>query len=206
MSFVGSSFLLGHGWGTTTPEAFDKQAAEIVKKFTVARECLSGRIVEPKETDPVNAAVFLGSVPTELDWSQERKRAFSMEKRKKSHLTEKQIAQTQEWQAEQLELVKAKQKAIDALSLQDRRTLEAAVDLISILVVNLYLRQSMIYPLARDQLPNGESLISAGLDKSQVEIIQLRIIRERLAENLSDKMGKIVSRSSSLQSFKCFDL
>ncbi len=189
MAFTGSSFLLGYGWGTTTSQALDLQAKVISDRFIRLKDLLNGKSIDikPSEEEQVYSAAFVAAVPSDLDWSQERKRDFAIAKRQKSHLTHEQITTTQEWQKAQLDLLHQKQKIVESLSTHDKQVLESIIDLLSALVINNYLRQAMIYPLARDQIQNGESLFAHGLERGESFILQLRIIRERIGADVKDR-------------------
>lgn len=190
MSFTGTGFLGSFGWGTTTYQALIYQEEKLDNalkhvKSLLMKEKTSNEEEHVDSCERINAAAFF--IKDEHQWDEEKRNKFMMDRRKSESLSDSMSHEIQNWQKRQLNLLKDKQRMIESLDPHHRRIIESVADLISIFVINIHLREIMIYPLARDQLPNvGDHLFMQAVKGNEVIRRLLRIVKDKLTNDLNN--------------------
>ena len=213
MSFAGYGPLGGFGWGTTTAAALDQQVALVVQHFEVTRQLISkaasddstGSSLPPfpslegvlltggaavlNLTAGAEAAVFPAAVFTD-NQAENRPAQYRKDvhdRKREFHDLPKDIRDaTAQFQQAALSSLQTRHAAMEKLPLAQQAALLQTAHWLSALVVNVYLREIMLYPIIRDNIDGGYQFYQQSLKQNDQLRVTLREIRHTVYKNAAD--------------------
>lgn len=198
MSFTGAGPLGSFAWGTTTRQALQTQEKDISNKYNLVQQAISKPDAEfsplpfphltsstkpglnhilnlsANETSVWPAAVFTANEAENLPADVRGK--MQMRKREFSDQPADIVTATNKFRDEALASLQRRHAAIEALPAAQRSVIYKAAEWISAVVVNVGLREGMLYPLIRDQI-QGASFYDAAITANDTLRALLRHIR-----------------------------
>ena len=132
--------------------------------------------------------VFPAAVLTDNEfenWSRKDREALALRKRAFTDQPPDVIRHTQEFRANALASLKRRHEQIDGLPSEQRAVLHSVAGWISALVVNIRLREILIYPLIRDHLQGGEQYYVDVLNRNEALRAEVRAVRRAIYQNAS---------------------
>ena len=229
MSFAGYGPLGGFGWGTTTARALEQQASLIVQHYEVTAQLISKASSQPADssvgsslppfpslegvllagrgkllnlTAGAEAAVFPAAVFTD-NASESRPYQYRVDvhnRKREFHDLPKDIKDaTAQFQQAALDSLQRRHAAMEKLPLAQQAALQQAAQWLCALVVNVYLRELLLYPLIRDRLEGGDHFYQRSLKQNDQLRVALRDIRNTVYKDAADSQwqGRVAEAHST---------
>ena len=219
MSFAGFGPLGGFGWGTTTLQAVEQQVAFVVQHFEATTQLLgkdgqSAAGLSPLAPFPslegvllagskllnltagAEAAVFAAAVFTD-NQAEDKPLQYRLDvhnRKREFHDMPQDIREaTLSFQQAALSSLQRRHAAMEKLPVAQQAALQQAAHWLCALVVNVYVRELLLYPLIRDQIDGGLQFYQQSLKQNDQLRVALREIRGAVYKDAADSSwhGKV---------------